>query len=56
MKGTWSERMLVRYPDRIDDAMALAFQLETAADVCGPAQGPDLAIELLGQTRSGKNR
>ena len=56
MKSAWSERLLVRFPDRINDAMALAFQLESAADTCGPAQGPDLAIELLSQTRSGKNR
>src|ERR1700722_4202099 len=55
-KSAWSERLLVRFPDRINDAMALAFQLESAADTCGPAQGPDLAIELLSQTRSGKNR
>jgi tetratricopeptide (TPR) repeat protein len=56
MKTAWSERMLVRFPDRIDEAMALAFQLETAADVCGPAQGPDLAIALLAQTRLGRNQ
>jgi tetratricopeptide (TPR) repeat protein len=56
MKIAWSERMLVRFPDRINDAMALAFQMETAADVCGPAQGPDLAIALLAQTRAGRNQ
>ena len=56
MKTAWSERMLVRFPDRIDEAMALAFQMETAADVCGPAQGPDLAIALLAQTRAGRNQ
>ena len=55
MKNAWSERMLVRFPDRIDEAMALAFQMETAADVCGPAQGADLAIALLAQTRAGRN-
>jgi tetratricopeptide (TPR) repeat protein len=56
MKTAWSERMLVRFPDRINDAMSLAFQMETAADVCGPAQGPDLAIALLAQTRVGRNQ
>jgi tetratricopeptide (TPR) repeat protein len=56
MKTAWSERMLVRSPDRINDAMALAFQLETAADVCGSAQGSDLAIALLAQTRAGRNQ
>jgi tetratricopeptide (TPR) repeat protein len=56
MKTAWSERMLVRFPDRIDEAMALAFQLETASEVCGPAQGPDLAIALLTQTRVGRNQ
>lgn len=56
MKTAWSERMLVRSPDRINDAMALAFQMETAADICGPAQGLDLAIALLAQTRVGRNR
>jgi len=55
MKTAWSERMLVGFPDRINDAMSLAFQMETAADVCSQPQGPDLAIALLAQTRAGRN-
>jgi tetratricopeptide (TPR) repeat protein len=56
MKSTWSEQMLARFPERIDDAMALAFQMESAADVCGQAQDPDLAIVLLAQTHQARNQ
>ena len=56
MKRAWSERMLARFPDRLNDAMALAFQMENAANVCGPPQGADRALSLLGQTRAGANQ
>jgi len=52
-RSMWSERMLVRAPDRINEAMALAFQMENAvAAACGPLSGPDRALWLLGSARA----
>ena len=54
MKAAWSERMLARFPERIHESIAVAFQMENAANVCGEPQGPDRVIWLLGQTSAGK--
>lgn len=52
MKSAWSQRMLAANPSRVNDAMALTFQLENAvAAACGPLAGPDRALWLLGLTR-----
>lgn len=53
MKTAWSERMLARFPDRMNDAMGLAFQMENATvSACGPLSGPDRALWLLGLVRA----
>jgi tetratricopeptide (TPR) repeat protein len=51
-KTDWSERNLLRFPDRVDAAMSLAFNLENlATQVCGAPQGKDNALWLLGRSR-----
>jgi tetratricopeptide (TPR) repeat protein len=51
-KMEWSERNLRRFPDRVDAAMSLAFNLENlATQVCGAPQGKDNALWLLGRSR-----
>lgn len=49
MKPAWTQRMLERSPERVDDAMSLAFQMENAViAACGPQQGTERALWLLG--------
>lgn len=51
-KTDWSERNLQRFPDQVDAAMSLAFNLENlATQVCGAPQGKDYALWLLGRSR-----
>jgi tetratricopeptide (TPR) repeat protein len=53
MKPAWTERMLEHFPERVNDAMSLAFQLENATvTACGPLSGPDRALWLLGLARA----
>jgi tetratricopeptide (TPR) repeat protein len=50
----WSERNLRAHPERIDAAMAAAFDMENAAaNQCGEAAGLDYALWLLGRGRQG---
>jgi tetratricopeptide (TPR) repeat protein len=52
MKVSWSERSLLRHPDRVDAVMSLVFQMENlATQVCGPPQGENYALWLLGRSR-----
>jgi tetratricopeptide (TPR) repeat protein len=51
MKVSWSERNLFRHPDRVDAVMSLVFQMENLAmQVCGPPQGENYALWLLGRS------
>ena len=55
MKVNWSERNLERHPDRLEDVMSLAFQMENlATQVCGPPQNGDYALLLLARSRAPK--
>jgi len=46
--NAWSERGLGLHPEQIAPAMRAAFSLESEADqLCGKAQGKDLALELI---------
>ncbi|MGA8223607.1 MAG: tetratricopeptide repeat protein [Candidatus Acidiferrales bacterium] len=51
-KTNWSEHSLRRFPDRVDEAMSIAFRLEDlATQTCGAPQGKDNALWLLGRSR-----
>lgn len=54
MAPAWREANLARHPERIDAAMALAFQLEdAAAQQCGePQSGPDRALRIMERSRA----
>ena len=54
-QNEWSESNLIRYPDRIDTAMSLVFQMEdAAAQACGsPVTGPDHILLLIQRSREG---
>ncbi|MGC2420541.1 MAG: tetratricopeptide repeat protein [Candidatus Acidiferrales bacterium] len=55
MNRDWRTFGLERYPERVDAAMSLAFQMESAADEqCGqPQAGPDRILALIAQSRGG---
>lgn len=54
MQKDWSEHNLGSFPDRLEDAMSLAFSTENAAaTACGEPHGNDRPIWLLGRTRLG---
>jgi tetratricopeptide (TPR) repeat protein len=54
MQKDWNEHNLASFPDRLDDAMSLAFSTEVAAaTACGEPQGNDRILWLLGRSRSG---
>lgn len=56
MQKDWNLHNLASFPDRLDDAMALAFATESAAaTACGEPQGKDRALWLLGRTRLGQS-
>lgn len=54
-KLDWSALNLRRYPDRIEPAMSVVFQMEDAADrQCGmPEEGPDYVLMLIAHKRGG---
>lgn len=57
LQKDWTPRYLLRFPDRLDAAMAYAFSVENAAAAtCGEPQGEDRALWLLGRSRSAVNR
>jgi hypothetical protein len=48
----WDLRSLLLHPERVDAAMSLAFQMENlSAQACGPPEGADRALWLLGRNR-----
>lgn len=50
MKPAWTVRMLEKEPERVNDAMSLAFQMENATiAACGQPQSAERALWLLGQ-------
>lgn len=55
MKGDWSTLNLRRYPDRIEPAMSLVFQMEDAANQqCGtPTEDADYVLTLIARNRGG---
>ncbi|MGA8036143.1 MAG: hypothetical protein WA823_14760 [Candidatus Acidiferrales bacterium] len=56
MKKDWNLHNLASFPDRLDDAMSLAFASESAAaTACGEPQGKDRALWLLARTRLGQS-
>jgi tetratricopeptide (TPR) repeat protein len=56
MQKDWNERNLASFPDRLDDAMSLAFATESAAaTACGEPQGKDRLLWLLGRIRVGQS-
>jgi tetratricopeptide (TPR) repeat protein len=56
MQKDWNLHNLTSFPDRLDDAMSLAFATESAAaTACGEPQGKDRALWLLGRTRLGQS-
>jgi hypothetical protein len=55
MQKDWNEHNLASFPDRLDDAMSLAFSTEVAAaTACGEPQDKDRILWLLGRTRLGQ--
>jgi hypothetical protein len=55
MQKDWNEHNLASFPDRLDDAMTLAFSTEAAAaTACGEPQDKDRILWLLGRTRLGQ--
>jgi len=58
MNHDWSTVGLERHPDRVDAAMSLVFQMESAADQqCGePQAGPDRILALIAQSRGATNQ
>lgn len=56
MQKDWNQHNLASFPDRLDDAMSLAFATESAAaTACGEPGGNDRALWLLGRTRLGQS-
>ncbi len=56
MQKDWNEHNLGSFPDRLEDAMSLAFSTENAASTaCGEPHGNDRPIWLLGRTRLGQS-
>jgi hypothetical protein len=55
MKRDWSTLNLRRYPNRIEPAMSLVFQVEdAAAQQCGmPQEGADYVLMLIARNRGG---
>jgi tetratricopeptide (TPR) repeat protein len=52
MEKEWDLRNLLLHPEREDAAMSLAFHMENlSAQVCGPPEGADRALWLLGRSR-----
>jgi tetratricopeptide (TPR) repeat protein len=52
MQKNWTQRNFMLHPDRTDAAMGQVFTIESlAAQECGPAQGDDRALWLLGRSR-----
>jgi hypothetical protein len=57
LRQDWTPRYLLRFPDRLDAAMAYVFSVENAAAAaCGEPQGDDRALWLLGRSRSVVNQ
>jgi tetratricopeptide (TPR) repeat protein len=55
MQTDWNERNLASFPDRLEDAMSLAFATEGAAAMaCGEPQGKDRPLWLLSRARMGQ--
>jgi tetratricopeptide (TPR) repeat protein len=55
MNKDWNERNLASFPDRLEDAMSLAFATEgAAATACGEPQGKDRPLWLLSRARIGQ--
>ena len=57
MERQWTESNLDRHSDRVDAAMSLVFEMESAAaQQCGePKQGADRILWLLGRSREGSS-
>lgn len=56
MQKDWNEHNFTSFPDRLDDAMTLAFSTEAAAaTACGEPQGKDRVLWLLGRTKLGQS-
>jgi tetratricopeptide (TPR) repeat protein len=54
-KTDWNEHNLAGFPDRLEDAMSLAFATEGAAAMaCGEPQGKDRPLWLLSRARMGQ--
>jgi tetratricopeptide (TPR) repeat protein len=57
MEKQWTQHNLQLHPERVDPAMALAFNMEDiAAHECGPPQGADRALWMLGRSRGAFSR
>jgi hypothetical protein len=55
MNKDWNEHNLASFPDRLEDAMSLAFATEGAAAMaCGEPQGKDRPLWLLSRARMGQ--
>jgi tetratricopeptide (TPR) repeat protein len=55
MSTDWNEHNLASFPDRLEDAMSLAFATEgAAATACGEPQGKDRPLWLLSRARIGQ--